>query len=80
MPEPQKKIENIESLENKKPQEKRFCVTWMRRERVEKPKATGREHSYFTAIDQADAENQFWDERLWKPPIKKVEIISIEPV
>lgn len=59
---------------------KRFCVTWLRRERVEKPKNTGREHSYFTAIDQADAETQFWREAIWKPPIKKIEILTIERV
>ncbi len=61
-------------------EKKRFCVTYFQRERVEKPKATGKEHSFFTAIDEADAETQFWHTPIWKPPVKKIEIVSIEPV
>lgn len=60
---------------------KRFCVTWIQRSRDPNVKPLlGREHSYFTGIDQADAEDQFWDERPWKPPVKKIEILSIEPI
>lgn len=59
---------------------KRFCVTYMERARVEKPKQTGRQHSFFTAVDEADAENQFWRAPIWKPPVRKIEIVSVEPV
>ena len=57
----------------------RFCVTYLERMRVDKPK-TREHHSFFTAIDQGDAETQFWNTPIWKPPVKKIEIVSIEEV
>lgn len=60
---------------------KRFCVTWIQRSRDKNVKnPAGRDHNFYTAIDDADAEVQFWNTPIWKPPVKKIEIVSIEPV
>ena len=60
------------------PEWKRYCVTY--REQNAETKKTKVFHSFFSAIDAGGAEAEFWDTPIWKPPVKKIEIVSIEEV
>lgn len=61
------------------PPAKRFCVQFRQMTNGEKPK-TKVFHNFFNAIDEAGAEQQFWATPTWKPPVRRIEIVSIEAI